>query len=288
MGVVYQALDVAKGTPVALKVLNKLRIRKDLKTAKSTPATEEQVRRFVREAEALKYLKHDNIVQFQELKEADGKMLIVMEYVSGINVEDVLESKEDKAPLSIKDAVLIVCQLLKALEYTHTKSPDHPKVIHRDIKPGNLIVTKNIMGKQIVKVADFGLARIYDTRSKNILTPAGRTGVGTVVFTSPEQIKDLHNVDEKTDQYSAAATLYYLLTKRYTRDFGERPYVEKIRLLINEPPVKIKDRNSTIPEELGDIIDKALSTNKADRYENVSQLRDALIPFGTSVTSQRG
>src|SRR5439155_19533887 len=142
--------------------------------------------------------------------EANGLTYLAMDFGLGTDAAGILKQH---GPLPRPRAVGLVCQLLEALEYAQAKG-----FVHRDIKPANLLVTK-VNGREVVQLADFGLARVYQTSRLSGLTMNGDIG-GTLPFMAPEQILNFREAKPPVDQYAAAATLYNLLTGCLIFDFG--------------------------------------------------------------------
>src|SRR5262249_43738590 len=153
MGVVFMALRQEDGLLVALKTV--------VPAVAGTPA---QVDRFLREAEILRQLSHPHIVSFRDLGESCGRIYFAMGYVRGTDAERLLR---EQGPLTVPRAVRLISQLLSALEYAHKSG-----FVHRDIKPANLMVTGS-GDKEEVKLADFGLARVYQASHLSGLTMTG-------------------------------------------------------------------------------------------------------------------
>jgi len=260
MGVVYQALRVADGRLVALKTIQPA-------VAPSPSVTD----RFLREAQILSELDHPNIVAFHEMGETNGLLHFAMDYVAGIDAAQLL--KQQRGPLAVARAVDLLCQLLQALDYAHAKG-----FVHRDIKPANMLLTQD-GGREVVKLSDFGLARIYQTSRMSGLTQ-NHEGGGTAPFMAPDQINDLRGTKPSADQYSAAATLYNLLTDRFVYDFPERLHAKIMKILLEEP-VPIRQRRPDLPEELAAVIHRALARDPQARFGSVREMRRALAPFAT-------
>jgi serine/threonine protein kinase len=191
MGVVYKAFDPGIERVVAIKTVRKDRVDQDL--------IDQSMARFKNEAKAAGRLLHPNIVSVYEYGEDESNAFIVMEYVEGTGLREVLARK---ASFDLPHVASIMTQLLRALDFAHERG-----VIHRDIKPANLILTAD----GTLKVADFGIARV-DTSN---LTTLGMV-MGTPSYMSPEQCQG-QAVDRRSDLFSAAVVLYELLA-------GEKPF----------------------------------------------------------------
>jgi serine/threonine-protein kinase len=256
MGIVYLAV-AATGRAVALKAI--------------TPAvagSRGHVDRFLREARILQQLDHPNIVAFRAMGEAGGQLYFAMDFVRGIDGERLVKGQ---GPLAVGRAVGLVCQLLQALEYAQAKG-----FVHRDIKPANLlIVTEG--GRETVKLADFGLARVYQASELSGLTLKGEMG-GTIAYMAPEQISSFREAKPEVDQYAAAATLYNLLTGHLIFDLP-RNTADRILMILQDEPVAIRQRRANLPEPLAAIIHRALAREPHERFAHVRDLRKALLPY---------
>jgi serine/threonine-protein kinase len=257
MGVVHLALSRADNLLVAVKTIS--------------PASQPRpgvVERFLREAEILRELDHPHIVRFLDMGEAGGQLFFAMDYVAGTDVAALLRRQ---GALPVRLAVRLVNQLLQALEYAHALG-----FVHRDIKPGNLLLEGQDAHK-VLKVADFGLARVYQASQLSGLTLQNDLG-GTVGFLPPEQITHFRDVQPSADQYSAAATLYYLLTLHHVHDLPEH-IAGQLDMILKEDAVPIQQHRAELPNGLARAIHRALARDPEDRYLGVADLRRALLPF---------
>jgi serine/threonine-protein kinase len=258
MGVVYLALREGDGTRVALKTIRP-----------EVAVTDKEVQRFLREARILGELDHPNIVAFREMGESGGLFHFAMDFVTGVDASRL--QKQHGGPLPTPRAVRLVGQLLQALDYAHAK-----RFVHRDVKPANMLVTEE-GGRDVVKVSDFGLARVYQTSKISGLTFKGDLG-GTFAFMAPEQITDLRDSRPPVDQYSAGATLYKLLTDRYVYDLPPR-LEQQVQTILFTDPVPILSRRADLPAGLAAVVHRALSRDPSDRFQDVRAMRRALAPF---------
>jgi serine/threonine-protein kinase len=228
----------------------------------------QQVEQFFREANVLCRINHPNIASFRHMGETNGQFFFAMDYVRGVNATQLIK---EKGPLPTRLAARIICQVLDALHYAHNEG-----FVHRDIKPANILLTVE-KGRRTVKLTDFGLARVYHASQLSGLTMSGEMG-GTPHFMAPEQITRYREVRPASDQYSAAVTLYYLLTGKFTLDLP--PNREAALLAVMEDDaISIWKYRSDIPSPLGKAIHQALSRKPKDRFPNVDTFRKALAPF---------
>lgn len=247
MATVYKAVQEPLGRDVAIKTL------------KPSVALDAQfAERFEREAHFMASLQHENILHVFDFIKEGRSMHIVMEYVQGIDLYDLLEYTP-KLPWDI--AAIIALQVARALDYAHFRG-----IVHRDIKPANVMIS--YQGE--VKLMDFGIAR--DDRLRD-LTEAG-TGVGTPSYMSPEQIVG-DKIDFRSDLFSVGIVLYQMLTgqKPFVED-AERSVMQKIRLDRYTPMRKI---DSSIPRPLERIVENCLAKMPAHRYSNTQRLIEDLI-----------
>src|SRR5205814_1327112 len=148
--------------------------------------------------------------------------------------------------------------------------------VHRDIKPSNMLIT-HVGGKEEVRLADFGLARVYQASHLSGLTMTGDIG-GTMAFIAPEQITSYREARPPADQFAAAATLYNLLTGLFIYDLPPE-LAKQIGLILNDDPIPIRNRRPSLPSSLAAIVHKGLARDPADRYPGVKDFLQALTPF---------
>ncbi|HWM87169.1 MAG TPA: serine/threonine-protein kinase [Kofleriaceae bacterium] len=250
MAVVYRAVQEQLNRVVAIKAL---------KT--SVSGDEQLVTRFEREARSLAGLQHENIIHVYDFHRERGALFIVMEYVRGIDLYDLLE-RCGRLPYDV--AAVVAMQVARALDYVHYRG-----IVHRDIKPANIMIAR----QGGVKLMDFGIAR--DQNYDNDLTMTG-TGIGTPSYMSPEQILG-DRPDARSDIFSLGIVLYQMVTGRkpFIED-EEKSVMHKIRL---ERHVRARKLNAEMPRELGRIIDKCLHKEPRNRFQSGQALVMALERF---------
>jgi len=258
MGIVYLALRKLDYRLVALKTI-----------IPAVAGSSTQVERFLREVEILRKLSHPNIVSFRETGEANGRLFFAMDYIRGSGDANRLLKLHGRMPIG--RAVRLTCQLLDALGYAHDLG-----FVHRDIKPSNMLIADE-KGRETVKLADFGLARVYQSSQLSGLTVTGDFG-GTVAFMAPEQITEYRDAKPAVDQYGAAASLYNMLTNQYVYDLPN-DLTKQLYLVLHEECVPIRSRRTDIPQALANVIARALSREVSDRFPHVRDLHAALLPF---------
>jgi serine/threonine-protein kinase len=268
MGTVYKAEHRLMERIVALKVMGGHLV--------SHPQT---VERFRQEVRAAGRLSHPNIVVFHDAEQAGNLHFLVMEYVDGISLARLLERK---TPLSIADACSFARQTALGLQHAHERG-----MVHRDIKPGNLMVTRQ--GQ--IKILDFGLARLFqlsgdvpDNMQKPArpLTSAG-TLMGTPDFLAPEQATDSSKVDARADLYSLGCTLYYLLSGKVP--FPGETYLAKVYSHSAKEAVPIEQLRPEVPVELGNVVRKLMAKAPGERFQTAAETAAVLSPFARQTPS---
>src|SRR5580658_4203236 len=250
MAEVYRAHDRLLDRPVALKVLFP-----ELSVDRAF------VERFRREAQAAANLSHPNIVPVFDWGEDGGTYFIVMEFIDGRALSSILRSA---GPMHPDRAAEIGADVAVALAYAHRHG-----VIHRDVKPGNVLITED----GIVKVTDFGIARAINTEES--LTQTGAV-MGTATYFSPEQAEGM-GVDARSDIYSLGVVLFEMVTGR-PPFMGDTPVAVASKHVRENPPAP-RDINPSIPPTFEAIILKAMSKDPAHRYQTAEELRADLLRF---------
>lgn len=249
MAVVYKAFDNIEARTVAVKILKEEFVN-----------NEEFIRRFKNESKAIAVLSHPNIVKVFDVSFGEKLQYIVMEYIDGITLKQLIEQQ---GTLRWKDALYYTVQILRALQHAHDCG-----IVHRDIKPQNIMVLVD----GTIKVTDFGIARFARSEQKTLTDKA----IGSVHYISPEQARG-DNTDEKSDLYSVGVILYEMLT-------GQLPFqadsaVSVAIMQLQREPDLPTTINGSIPAGLEQITMHAMQKNPAQRYLSASEMLCDLEAF---------
>jgi eukaryotic-like serine/threonine-protein kinase len=252
--------------PVALKIVHR--------HLTDSPAAAERFRREVRTAARLN---HPNIVSAYDADEAEGLHFLVMEYVEGQSLGDVLR-RDGRLPVDL--ACDIIRQAAVGLQFAHEQG-----MVHRDVKPDNLMITP--AGR--VKILDFGLARFArggpgearpeggtNPAAPSQLTLAG-TLMGTPDYMAPEQSDDSSRADVRADVYGLGCTLYQALTGQVP--FPKGTALERITFHASQTPTPVRQLREEVPEALAAVVEKMMAKSPADRYREPAEVAEALAPF---------
>jgi serine/threonine-protein kinase len=293
MGQVYKALDQRLNRPVALKVIRPERLTQN----------PEVIRRFHREARAAAQLHHANIVIIFDFDQANDIYFIAMEYVEGIDLSRLVK---EIGPLPVASACHFIHQAALGLQHAHAQ-----KMVHRDIKPSNLLVALPRTAKSsgvfshgpispgsapaegpslaslwlsptaVVKILDMGLARLTETKetdpSFSSLTHEGSV-IGTPDYIAPEQARNSHLADIRSDLYSLGATFYYLLTGQ--PPFPEGSAVEKLLMHQLDDPRPLEELRPDVPTAVIMVLRKLMAKAPLHRYQEPADLAEALKMIG--------
>jgi serine/threonine protein kinase/putative intracellular protease/amidase len=275
MGMVYRAEHVMMGRTVAVKVM-----------AQKYTANRTAVERFRREVRAAAKLAHPNIVTAYDADEANGRHFLVMEYVEGVSLDRVVNRR---GPLPVTTACHVVRLVALGLQHAHSKG-----MVHRDIKPQNVMVNK----KGLVKVLDFGLARLATdaelpqdetpnaTQPENIAVTGTNMVLGTPDYLSPEQAKSTRDVDHRSDIYSLGCLFYFALAGRPPFAHAKSAF-DKVIAHTTEQPQPVTQFRDDVPDEVASILLRMLAKDPAERFATAQEVAAALLPFtkGTSVAA---
>ncbi len=261
MGIVLEGRDPMIDRPVALKIIK-------LSEMGSAMEEKELKERFFIEAKAAGRLIHPHIVTIYDVGEEEGKSFMAMEFVEG---EDLAGIITDEGPIPLARAAKIVAQIADGLAYAH----EH-HIVHRDIKPGNILITRG----DRVKITDFGLARLTTTAGS--VTQTGHA-VGSPSYMSPEQVQG-HAIDGRSDLFSLGVLFYELVT-------GRRPFVGEgltniIFKIIQDNPPLVSTVNPKLPKSLDRVVEKLLAKRPDERYRNGHEVANALAPFTGAVEEE--
>ncbi len=253
MGIVYKAEDEALSRTVAIKMIDPALAR-----------DEAFVHRFRREARALARIHSRHIVGIHAMRQTEAGLFIVMEYVDGGTVDDLL----DDGPLPWPRARPIVEQMLTALEHAHGVD-----VVHRDIKPSNIMLTR----QGVVKVTDFGLAKMSQSSGATTVTQ----GIaGTLYYMSPEQVKGARDLDSRSDLYSMGLTIYKMLCGRLPYDPDAAGY-DIMRAIVEDDMPPPSTFRPDVPGPVVDALMKALEKDPNRRYQSAAEMRAAFEALET-------
>ncbi len=255
MGVVYRARDARIGRNVAIKTLTE-----------GFSGNEEMLKRFYQEAGHTGNLRHPNIVIIYDFGDENGLPYIVMEYLDGDPLDQLIR---EKIPLHLSVKLEIIEQVCLALSYAHAQG-----MIHRDVKPANVIVQQD----GLAKLLDFGIARADEDRVDGGMTRTG-TLVGTPAYMAPERLEGI-KFDGRSDIFSVGIVLYQLLTGRLPFD-AEYPAI--LSQILQQDPPPLREFVPGYPPELDQVIEKSLAKNPADRYSNAGDMAADLNAIGSQL-----
>ncbi len=268
MGTVFEGRHIRTGHRVAIKVLGS-----------SLVQFPELVKRFEREARACGALTSPNAVKVHDIDTTeDGTPYLVMELLAGTDLAGVIERR---GPQPVGRATRWVLEACEAISEAHRLG-----IVHRDIKPSNLFVA-DVEGTPVVKVLDFGIAKVRDKAKKDTGLTHATAPLGTPQYMSPEQVRCAKDVDARTDVWSLGVTLYELVT-------GRTPYAEAqdswaiIASIAADPVPDPVQFMPDLPDAFADVLMKALEKNADDRYPSVEAFAAALAPFADAGPAESG
>ncbi len=267
-GAVYLARHNKTGEEVALKVM--------LPAVATKP---EMTERFLREIDNTQALNHPNIIKLVNSGYYNGTFFFTLEYCNGGTVFDLMQQRGGRLP--IDEATSIIFQVLDGLFYAHQAEIPYVKLadgsfargrglVHRDLKPSNIFIA-NTNGNRTAKIADYGLAKAFDQAGLSGQTRSG-TKAGTPAFIPRQQVINFKYAKPEVDIWATAACLYFMLTGAYPRNFVGEPFSDVLRT----NAVPIRERNSSIPKKLAELIDQALVDKPEIHFKDTVSFKQAL------------
>lgn len=267
MGTVYEARHTRLGRRVAVKFVRA-----------GTVASAKLLARFEQEALSAGALESEHIPTVIDFApDEDGTPCLVMEFLDGQNLAALLDAE---GPLPVARAVGIVQQACRGLMVAH-----HAGVVHRDIKPSNLIVCRGSDGRDLVKIVDFGIAKVLEPRAEHGGTTTG-SAVGTPYYMSPEQARGERRIDTRADLYALGVILYELLTAQ--KPHPGDTYNAIIYHILSKAPVPIRELRAEVPEGLARIIHDAMDPDPDVRPASAERMERALAAYGPLGAQQLG
>jgi serine/threonine-protein kinase len=267
MGVVYAATHIALGAPVAVKV-----IRSELRD------DPEFVQRFLNEARAAALLKDEHIARVHDVGQLDsGEPYLVMERLDGIELEAFMKQS---GPLGESEAVDLVLQVCQGLAEAHAAA-----LVHRDVKPANLFLSRQADGRYTLKILDFGISKHLLQGSPERLTDPGKS-LGSPWYMSPEQMTDPSRVDQRSDIWSVGVLLFELMTKRHP--FDGTLVAEVCSKVLTHAPPPLSALKPKIDPQLESVVLRCLEKDPDQRFPTVTALSRALHPFGSQARAPSG
>ena len=258
MGSVMLARDQKTGRAVAIKTL-----------LPEFAVSDKAMQRFMREIDVAAALKHSNIVEFLDRGVNKGVVYLVTEFIDGPDAAKLADARGGQLPFA--EGLTIISQALAALSHAHAHG-----YIHRDIKDQNILVSGSGPGLT-AKLADFGLAKSFAQSGMSGVTVAGEMA-GTLAYMPPEQLKNFRDVQPQSDIYAVGMTAYSLLAGTLALRLGRKTSMaETIKAIFEQPPIPLRERAPQLPQQVCEIIDRALAKDPAERWQSANAMRNALL-----------
>jgi eukaryotic-like serine/threonine-protein kinase len=259
MAFVLEATHLTLGQRVAIKVLQG-----------ELGKLDEMTRRFAREAQIAAQLPPDHVARVFDFGTLEGgEPYLVMELLVGRDLDQELEAR---GPLPVEEAVDYVLQACEGVAEAHAVG-----LVHRDLKPDNLFLTRRRDGSPLVKVLDFGISKA-DSKDGDLSLTKTSSSFGTPLYMSPEQIQSVKNVDARCDQHALGAILYALLTD--SPPFYAETLTALSVIIATHPAPSAREKRPEVPAGLDAAIQKALAKRADDRFRDVADFANAIAPFG--------
>jgi serine/threonine protein kinase len=265
----YKVLEKLGSGGMGTVFLCEHKLMRCLRAIKILPAAKAQdeaaLSRFYREARAVAAIDHPNIVHAYDIDQDENLHFLVMEYVDGSSLQDIIKKA---GTLSVLRACHYIRQAAIGLDHAQRAG-----LVHRDIKPGNILVSR----EGGVKILDMGLARFFNDDDDILTRKFDENVLGTADYLAPEQALDSHTVDIRADIYSLGATFYYLLTGK--TPFGEGTVAQKLFWHQSRQPKPVRDARADVPAAVEAIITKMMAKDPSHRFQTPAALAEALEPF---------
>jgi serine/threonine-protein kinase len=259
MGVIYAGRHLKIGRKLAIKFLRK-----------SGSSDKQIIERFQNEARMAASVGHRNIVDILDMGQTrEGVPYIVMEYLEGNDLGEILDTA---VRLPVPLAVDFAVQILSALRAVHEQG-----IIHRDLKPENVFIVNEAGGGITIKIVDFGVSRLGTADGKPLTMTRTGAVFGTPRYMAPEQARGTREIDRRADIYAVGVILYQMLTGALP--FEAEDYNNMIIAITTEEPVHVSKNGVILPDELADIVMRAIAREPADRYATADELIDVIAPF---------
>lgn len=260
MGSVMLARAVSDGRAVAIKTL-----------LPEVAVSEQSLKRFMREIEVGKSLRHPHIVSYIDHGTHNGIVYLVSEYVAGMDASKL--AKHHGGKLNYKEVSIIIEQTLDALDFAHSLG-----FVHRDIKEQNILVDGNYPNYNS-KLTDFGLAKSFKQTGMSGVTMVGDVA-GTIAYMPPEQVRDFKEVRPPSDIYAIGMTAYSLLTGAHALDLSPKAGIsETVKAIFEKPHVPLASRIPDIPAQIAFVIETAIAKDVENRWRSAGEMREALLSF---------